>query len=224
MNPNSQKDNFIFSFPRNFIPQELEDKWMIHLKNYRKPFPTVLDYVNSNIKDITLPALSLPTVEQKKFYGKARNFRSSLSPYDLSSREFNVNLRNTDHNIFYFLLEDVIYNHYIINGVPFFDNFTLSILDNLRREILKITLSEILITGFSEIKLSNSEKEVDEQIINLSFIYNYKNIEYMMKYDENLNSGEIYDEYSTTIIKNDDRIPTTPPNNLLDQNGDIIGS
>jgi hypothetical protein len=225
MNPNSQKDNYIFNFPSSFVPKNLEDKWKIHLKIFRKNFPTVLDYVNSNIKDITLPGITIPTVVQKKMYGKDRNFRGSKSPYDLSSREFNVTMRNTDFNIFYFLMEDIIDNHYIKNGVPFIDDFTLIILDNQRREHLRVYLKEILFTGLSDLKLSNNEKEVDEQLMTLSFTYNYKDIEYIPKWNDGTPVGEIYDEYSNILLKNDDSVPTTPPTEGMDDGDDdtIIG-
>lgn len=222
MNPNSQKDSFIFSFPSEFVPKELEDRWKIHLKNFRKPYATLLDYVNSNIKDITLPGITTPTVVQKKMYGKDRNYRSSKSPYDISSREFQVNIRNTDFNIFYFIMEDIILYHYIKNGKPFIGDFTVIILDNQRREQLKVVINEILFTGMSNIKLSNHEKDVDEQTITLSFTYNYKNIEYIPKWDNGSVSGEIYDEYSNIILKNDDSVSKTPPNNTKDNEDDFI--
>lgn len=222
MNPNSQKDSFVFLFPSDFVPKDLEDKWKIHLKNFRKPFPTVLDYVNSNIKDITLPGINVPTVVQKKMYGKERNFRGSKSPYDLSTREFQVTMKNSDFNIFYFILEDILDYHYIKNGKPFIGNFTIIILDNQRREQLRIVLREMLFTGMSDIRLANQDKEVEEQQITISFIYNFKDIEYIPKWGEATSSGEIYDEYSNVLLRNDDSVPKTPPNDTGDSGDDII--
>ncbi len=221
MNPNSQKDNFSFLFPSSFVPKDLEDKWKIHLKNFRKPFPTVLDYVNSNIKDITLPGLNIPTTVQKKIYAKERNFRSSKSPYDLSSREFNLTLRNTDFNIFYFLLKDIMYYHYIKNDKPFIDDFTVTILDNQRREHLKIYLKEVLFLNISDIKLANQEKEVEEQQVVLSFLYNFEDIEYIPKWSIGSPSGEILDEYSNILLKNDDSIINGAVTDIIANDGNL---
>lgn len=219
MNPNSQKDQFVFNFPKDFVPENLEKKWMIHLKNLHKPFTYVLDYINSNIKSITLTGITIPVVEQKKMYGKGRNFRSSKSPYDLSTREFNIILKNTDFNIYYFILEDIILNHYGLNGVPFFPEFNITVLDYNRREHLLIRLKEVLITNMSEVVFAYNENETNEQTITLSCIYNYKDIEYLLRYDESNTGGDVYDEYSNVLIRNDNSIPK----NIPTEEGQIIG-
>lgn len=211
MNPNSINDLFIFNFPKDFVPTEYEEKWKIHLKNFRKPFPTVLDYINSNIKDISLPGLSTGTTSQKKIYGKEVNYRSGKSPYDLSSREFSITMRNTDFNIFYFLMEDLIYYHFIKNKKPFIDEFDIYIIDNQRRANLKITLKQVLFLDLSDLKLGNQDKDVKEKTLTIKFKYNFKDIEYLLSYGDEYVNGEMLDEYSDIIIPNDDRVPLTPP-------------
>lgn len=155
-------------------------------------------------------------------YGKERNFRGSKSPYDLSTREFQVTMKNSDFNIFYFLLEDILDYHYIKNDKPFIGDFTLIILDNQRREQLRVVLKEILLTGMSDIRFANQEKEVDEQQITLSFLYNFKDIEYIPKWGEGSPEGEIYDEYSNILLRNDTSVPKTPPNDTGDGSDDYI--
>src|SRR6266403_683113 len=78
----SNGDNFIFNLPSDFIPKVLEDRYKIHLNNFRKPYATVIEYINSCIKDINLPGMNAPTVEQKEFYDKGvdeKDFTLSLS-------------------------------------------------------------------------------------------------------------------------------------------------
>jgi len=222
MNPNSQSDNYVFNFATDFVPKDLEDKWKIHLKNYRKPYSSVLDYVNSNIKSVLMPGISIPTVVQKKLYGKETNYRSSKSPYDISSRELQVIMRNTDYNIFYYILEDIITYHYLKNNKPFIPDFTVIILDVNRREQLKVVFKELLFIGLSDIKFSHEDKEVAEHPITLSFKYNIKDTEYIPKWDSGTVSGEVYDEYSTVLLRNDDSVPRTPPNETLDSDDDVI--
>ena len=222
MNPNSFIDNFIFNFPSNFVPKEIEDRWKIILKNYRKPFPTVLDYVNSNIKDISLPAMQIPDVKQTKIYGKERNFRSGVSPYDISSREFNITMKNSDFNLFYFLLKDILYYHFIKNNQPFIGDFTISVIDFERREFMKIYLKEILFLGLSDIRFANNEKDVKEQEIELSFKYNYEDIEFMAEYSEIPTTGDLLDSYSNIILAHDTSVPTSPPNTTNDEDENMI--
>ncbi len=221
MNPNSQNDNFIFNFPSDFVPDYIEEKYKIHLKNFRKPFASVWDYVNSNIKDVTLPGITIPSVVQKKMYGKERNMRSAKSPYDLSSREFTITLRNTDFHIFYYILKDILYYHYSKNGKPFIDDFTVTIVDNQRREHLKVYLKEVLFLNISDLRLANQEKNVDEQEVVLSFLYNFEDIEYIPKWNSGSPVGEILDEYSSVLLRNDDSIIGGAINDIIANDGSI---
>jgi hypothetical protein len=221
MNPNSQKDLFVFSLPSIMVPKQLEEKWKVHLLNYRKPFATVIDYVNSNIKEVILPAMSPTVVIQKKFYSKEINYRGSKSPYDLSSREFSVVFKNTDYNIFYYLLKDIVYYHYITNKSPFVGDFTISVLDVQRREQLRIVLSEINITGLSEITFANQEKDVSTEDLTMSFIYNYEDIQYIPTLENYSIQGELFDNYSEQIIK-DNGVSTTFVNPTSDSTDDTI--
>ena len=69
---------------------------------------------------------------QKRLYGKEQNFRGSKNPYDLTNREFEVIVRNTDSNLTYWILVDIFYSHYIKNGAIYiaddFIKFLLSII------------------------------------------------------------------------------------------------
>jgi hypothetical protein len=49
-------------------------------------------------------------------------------------------------------------------------------------------------------KEKQQEKEVEEQQITLSFMYNYKDIEYIPKWNEGTVVGETYDEYSNILL------------------------
>lgn len=201
MNPNSQIDNYIFNFPNGFVPEPVEDRYKIHLKNFHKPYVSILDYINSNIKSITLPGLNASHVSQKKLYGKEVKYRGSKSPYDLSDNTFELIIRNTDHNIIYFILEDIFYYHFIKIGVPYINDFYIYILDNLNNHHLQIKLSEILFTSIPPLTLSHNEKEVTEKTLSLKFEYNYKDIEYLLDYDSE-NNGTLLDNYSEIIKSN----------------------
>lgn len=210
MNQNSQNDLFIFNFPTDFVPDELEDRYKIHLKNFNKPFSTVLDYVNSNIKDANLPAMTFPTVEQTKYYGKKRDFRGSISPYDVYTRDLTINMKTVDFHISYFMMQDILLHHFIKNAKPFLDDFMIIILDEERREQFRIKFREVIPTGLSDIRLAYNDKGVDEQAYTVSFRYNFVDIEYIPKYALGSPSGELIENYSDQIMKNDDFIIKNP--------------
>lgn len=215
VNQNSNSDLFIFNFPIDYVPKELEDKYNIHLKNFHKPFKTILDYTNSNIKDITLPAMTFPTVEQVKFYGKKRDFRGSASPYDTYNRDLTVTLKSVDFHISYIIMQDILLYHYIKNAKPFLEDFTIIILDEERREQFKILVKELVPTGISDLRLSYSDKNVEEKTYTVSFKFNFIDIEYIPHYANEGIDGEILDEYSDRLLKNDEFIIKNPNPNTL---------
>src|SRR6266403_269723 len=199
----SNGDNFIFNLPSDFIPKVLEDRYKIHLNNFRKPYATVIDYINSCIKDINLPGMNAPTVEQKEFYGKARNFRGSASPYDIYTRDFNITFTSVDFHVNYFIISDAFQYHYQKAGKPFVEPFTITVLDFERREHFKIYVKEILIKSLSDIRMANNDKGVDEKDFTLSLSFNYIDMEYMPRYGEGTTDGTKIEDYSNQLKKND---------------------
>ena len=223
VNQNSQNDLFIFNFPSDFVPDELEERYKIHLKNLHKPYGTVLDYINSNIKDVNLPAMTFPTTEQTKFYGKKRDFRGSISPYDVYTRDITVSMSSVDFHISYFIMQDILLYHFIKNGKPFLDDFLLIILDEERREQFRIKFNEIIPTGLSDMRLAYNDKGVDEQVYTVSFRYNFVDTEYIPKYALGNPSGEIIENYSDQIMKNDEFIINNPnPDTLSNGTSGLI--
>jgi hypothetical protein len=218
-NPNSNKDLFLFNFPRGFIPESYEEKYKGHLLNFQKNFPTLLDYTNSNIKDISFPSLTFPYVTKTKMYGKERNFRGSKTPYDLYNRELTITMRNVDSNTSAIIMQDLLLYHYMKNDKPFIEDFIITILDEQRREQFKVRIQELIPTGISEFRLAYNEKDVEEQVYTLSFIFNYIDIEYIPKFGQDEDDSELIEEYSDQLMKNSE-FDFTPP----EEEEIIIGS
>jgi hypothetical protein len=224
MNPNTINDLFIFNFPKSFITEELEAEYMVYMKNFRKPFPTVLDYLNSNIKEINLPSFNAPTSMQKRLYGKEQNFRGSKNPYDLTNREFEVIMRNTDSNLTYWILVDIFYSHYIKNGTIYIeDDFTISTLDSQRREMFKTYIKNVLFLGLPNLKMANNDKSPTEKTLSLKFMFNYIDTQKMLSFSDNNSNGELIEAFSDVILPNDDSVPKTPPNISDGDDDTIIG-
>ncbi len=224
MNQNSPLDSYIFNFPADFVPKEIEEKYKIFLDQYKKPFPLLLDYVNNNIKDIEMPSLSAPTVEQSKIYGKNRKFRGSKSPYDVYNRQLIVTYRNTDFHFSYFLMQELFHYHFAKNRKPFIGKFTVTILDSQRRELFNVYFDELIFTDLSSLRLGNQEKTHEESVVSLTFAFNYIDIEFIPKYATGAPEGELLDAFSDIILPHDDSISKTPPNENGDgTNGGVMG-
>ena len=213
MNHNTNQDQFIFNFPTTFIQEELENKYKIGLENLHKPYNTVIDYTNSNIMNINMPGITFPVVEQTKIYGKQRKFRGAQSPYDVYQKELHISMKNVDFNMSYFILQDAMMNHYIKNrkkGSPFIDDFTVTILDEERRELYKLYFKELIPMSMSDFQLAYFDKDEKMTQYTVSFYYNKLDIEWLPHYADSGNDGEIIEEYTDRMIIND------PDNNPAD--------
>lgn len=212
MNQNSNLDLFILNFSSDFVPKEIEDKYRIVLDMYKKPYPTILDYVNSAIKDVSLSGLSYTPVSQKKLYGKEINYRASVSPYDVYQRELNINIKNVDFGIMWRIYMDLFLYHYIKNGKPYVGDIYLTTLDEERRELFVDKYSQVLFTNMSEMRYGYQEKNADVQTFSITLKYNYLDIEFKPKYVEGSIGGDLIENYSD-IIMNGSGIPVKPIDN-----------
>jgi hypothetical protein len=218
MNAISQDDLFIFRLDRSFVPQEIEDKWKIHLEHFRLPFSSILEYVNSNILSIEMPSLTFEVVRQNTHYGKEIVYRGSKSPYDAYKRESSIVFKSTERNLFQLLIEDISLYHYGKSGVPHVGNMEVLYIDENRTAHAKAIINGIVLTGLDGLTFDNSKKEVATKTFKLPFNFNYIDKEYLLSYNNNNLSGDIIDEYSAKILPNDSSVPKT----LDEEEGDII--
>jgi hypothetical protein len=217
MNAISQDDLFIFRFDRSFVPQEIEDKWKIHLEHFRLPFPSILEYVNSNILSIEMPSLKYSVVKQSTKYGKEIVYRGSKSPYDVYTRESSVVFKSTERNLFQMIIEDISLYHYT-NNTPHIGDIEICYIDENRTIHAKVVINGVVLTGLDGLTFDNSKKTIETKTFKLPFSFNYIDKEYVLSYANNNISGDIIDEYSAKILPNDDSVPKT----LDEPEGDII--
>ena len=89
----SQNNQFIFNFPVDFIaPYLYEDFQKLMDKNFI-PYDTVLDYLNSTIKEVVVPSVSFDNSEQIKKRGKKIRWKESGSVFDKFTTEMDITFR-----------------------------------------------------------------------------------------------------------------------------------
>ena len=209
-NVNAQKDSFIFNLPQDFVQPDLEKRYNDRfLKVYRKPYMTVLDYLNSTIESINMPSLDFGSVEQTGQYGVKNYYRSSKSPYNVYSREIEVTFGAKDYHINYMILQDVLMTHHKEsrgkdnNNKTYLKNFEVIVLDEERRHIYKLVYSGIVITNMSGSELGKyNDKSVDEAKFTISFVYNRLDIEFLLSLGSPEENTEIIEEYSDRLDNN----------------------
>jgi len=176
---NSQNNQFVFSFPTDFVPKELQIKYKERLERMHSVFDDVIDYLNNSILSVTFPGLNFKTSEQIKRYGKTINYRSAQAPYDTYTNDVVIKLESVNNNANYFMLHDILMWHYVNTQNMFVNPFLIQILDQNRVINWQYEFREIIFTKISPITFSYAETDVKVNSFDLSFKFNYLDFIYI---------------------------------------------
>ena len=114
-----RQDAFRLLLPKNFLVEEIEQKYTEILREKRGYFLTPIDFVNESIQKVNVlgfqqqqqskgaePTLLANRIEQNKFTyaGSDFNYRSATSPIALTDRTFNITFKHTLGYLNYFIL------------------------------------------------------------------------------------------------------------------------
>ena len=98
------------------------------IKNFI-PYDTVLDYVNSTLKEVTIPSMTYENQQQTLRRGKKVNWKDSKSVFDTFPGEIDITFRAVDSYLNYFILVQIMTEFYLNNHKHAIELFTLDIID-----------------------------------------------------------------------------------------------
>lgn len=102
MRLSSQSSQFIFNLPSDFLPTEIINTYTPILEKNWVQYENVIDYLNSTIKSVSFPGLSIQTPEQRLLHGKYRSYKPATNVNDIvTNREFTVTFRSVDSDLNY---------------------------------------------------------------------------------------------------------------------------
>lgn len=181
MRLSSQSSQFIFNLPSDFLPQEIINTYMPILEKNWIQYENVIDYVNSTIKSVNFPGLSITTPEQSLLHGKKRAYKPATNVYDLvSTREFQVTFRSVDSDLNYWLMYDIILKHYLDVEHLYINPFILTAVDIHRDAIYMIKFLEIIAITISENIFDYSQQKVNAKEFTVTFKFNFADIEFLL--------------------------------------------
>lgn len=174
---NPKSNSFYFVFPKGFFPSVVTDKYLPYLKKQPIPFDDVSSYMNSTIRSIGFPSMTIDSVEQTRNLGKRIIYKSGTPIQDLFSRDFNIQFKNVDGFMNYFIMLDTIL-HFMDFKNPdlFIQNLPLRIMDNEGNIVTSITFQEVTLTSFSELELTYTSNSPQPTSFNVGFKCNYIDI------------------------------------------------
>ena len=183
MRLSSQSSQFVFNLPSDFLPQEVINHYIPVLEKNWIQYENVIDYLNSTMKSVSFPGLSIETSKQFIKRHKEINYRPTTNVQDiLSSRELTITFRSVDSDINYWLMWDIFTKHYLSVDYEhlYLKPFTVTCVDIHRDGIYRINLFQIILKSLSDNKFDYSQQKVNAKEFTLTFLFNYYEMEFLL--------------------------------------------
>ena len=192
MRLNSQASQFVFNLPSDFIPQEIVNSYKPILEKNWVQYENVLDYLNSTIKTVSFPGLTINTPEQKIIRGKVRAYKPSTNIQDIvTSHEFTVTFRSVDSDLNYWLSYDIFSKHYLDVINLYINPFTITAVDIWRDAIYRIKFFEIIALSLGEMTFDYSQQKTNAKEFTLTFKFNFIDLEFILEQSKVLEIGTL---------------------------------
>lgn len=192
MRLSSQSSQFIFNLPSNFLPQEIIDTYNPVLEKNWIQYENVIDYLNSTIKTVNFPGVSIQTPEQHLIRGKVRAYKPAINVQDiLASKELAVTFRSVDSDINYWIIYDIFIKHYLDVVNLYIDPFMLTAVDSHRDSLYVIKFMEVIAISLSDNNFDYSQQKTNAKEFTLTLKFNFIDIEFLLNKSKVLELGEI---------------------------------
>jgi hypothetical protein len=174
---NPKSNSFYFNFPKGFFSERVTSKYEKYIKKQPIPFDTVQQYVNSTIQSISMPGLTIDSVDQVRNLGKKIAYKSATPVQDLFSKDITMNFRQTDGFMNYFVMLDTVLDFLNFeNPQVHIQNLPLRILDNEGNVVISVTFQEVLFTSMTTFELNYTSNNPQFSAFSLGFKCNYIDI------------------------------------------------
>lgn len=188
-------DLFRFSFPKDFLPKEIEEKYYKILNANSGVITTPIDYLNESIQGINFPSMSDILIQQQQHgvnsgerrFGKINvepkhdiNYQSTSNPLDKISPEFKVTMRVNQGLYNYFMMYETIL-HQMSKTKEYNDSsvLTLEIMDASGVVTSKIYFKQVLMDGIDGLDFSYNKVERESGTFDITFKFNNIDFEFI---------------------------------------------
>ena len=182
----AQSSQFIFNLPVDFIEPYLYEQFQKLMDKNFIPYDTVLEYINSTIKEIVFPSSSYENKEQVLRRGKVVGWKDSKSVFDTFTNEIDITFRSVDSYINYFIMLQLLVEFYLNNDKNQIPMFNIQILDKDGSLIYTIIFEEVLLKSIGELRLGYQMYDIGEKTFNITFRYNFLDIIWNIDEDKSI--------------------------------------
>lgn len=185
-------DLFKFSFPKDFIPAPIEEKYMKILSKNAGVIVTPIDYLNESIKGINFPGISNIIIQQQQHSTndnprslgrinvepkREAIYQSTSNPLDNINQEFRVTFRMNQGLYNYFMMYEMIFYQICKthNGghIPL---LYIDLLDEDGVPTSRIKFFDVLMDGIEGLEFSFDKVDRDSGTFDVTF--KFSNIDY----------------------------------------------
>lgn len=188
-------DLFRFSFPKDFLPKEIEEKYYKILNTNSGVITAPIDYLNESIQGVNFPGMSDILIQQQQHgvnsgerrFGKINvepkhdiNYQSTSNPLDKISPEFKVTMRVNQGLYNYFMMYETIL-HQMSKTKEYNDSsvLTLEIMDATGVVTSKIYFKQVLMDGIDGLDFSYNKVERESGTFDITFKFNNIDFEFI---------------------------------------------
>lgn len=186
-------DQFRFMIPKEYIPQEVRDKYDAILRRNPSVFMNSVDYLNESIKGITLPPIENLVVEQPQVSHNAHNTTGkllgkintepahrnvTLSGENILSKignTFTVTFRQNQGLYNYFMVYESIFHRYMKPELYHQNEnelFDIVFLDENSLPVSRMMLYQPEFNGISGLEFSYDKVERQNETFDVTFSFN----------------------------------------------------
>ena len=181
MNLGTINNQFHINLPIDFVPEELEDRYLAYLKSKNKIYSTVKDYLDSTCKTISYPGVTFPTVtNEQNIMRKKIKWKTVGNVYDLYDKEMTITFNDVDSKTNYLMMQDILTNHYLNTDIAYDQNIMVTVVDENRNALYHIQYRSVIWTGITPNTFSFGEQVVESKTFDISFTYNYIDIQWVL--------------------------------------------
>lgn len=191
-------DLFKFSFPKDFLPQEIIEKYDNILSKNAGVITNSIDYLNESIQGVNIPGISdilttqvqhgsnpIERVKNKINVEPSHEiaYKSSTNPLSNIDTEFKVTFRMNQGLYNYFMLYETIFHH-ICKHINKESEPVLyvEILDDEGVSIAKVKFIDVHINGIDGLEFNYNKIERDSGTFDVSFKFNNIDFDFNKSY------------------------------------------
>jgi hypothetical protein len=155
-------------------------------------YENVLDYLNSTIKSVSYPGLSIETPSQTLIRGKQRVYKPAKNINDIvTTHDITVDFRSVDADLNYWLAYDIFAKHYLDVINLYINPFMITVVDIWRDAIYRVKFMEIIAVSLSDNKFDYSSQKTNAKDFTMTFRFNFTELEFLLNKSKVLELSEL---------------------------------